>query len=68
MQEGKNKQLKSFKLGVRVMDVKQNQVETRPIKINAKSTRLFTLSMSGELGFSSSMPEGLRGSNTGSGW
>lgn len=51
-----------------VMDVKQSQVETRPKQINAKTTRQFTLSMSGELGFSSSMPEGLRGSNTGSGW
>lgn len=51
-----------------VMDVKQSQVETRPKQINAKTARQFTLSMSGELGFSSSMPEGLRGSNTGSGW
>lgn len=51
-----------------VMDVNQQQVETRPKQINAKSTRQFTLSMSGELGFNSSMPEELRGSNTGSGW
>lgn len=50
------------------MDVKQSKGEMRPKQVNTKSTRHFTLSMSGELGFSSSMPEGLRGSNTGSGW
>lgn len=51
-----------------IMNVKKSQVEMRPKQINAESRREFTLSMSGELGFSSSMPEGLRGSNTGSGW
>lgn len=66
-----NKKKKSHEKNIKrieLMDVKQSQVETRPKQINAKSTRQFTLSMSGELGFSSSMPEGLRGSNMGSGW
>ncbi len=50
-----------------------DRCEARPGRDKAKTdqckrTRQFTLRMSGELGFSSSMPEGLRGSNTGSGW